>query len=239
MKRNRKWSTFFAGALCAVLVMQLASPAVAAGVSKMISIATGINIFVDDKTFTPTDVNGKVVEPFIYNGTTYLPVRAISNALGANIVWDGSSYSVFIGNHAATGKQAMALEKLDYFTSDNLSSISNKQVSDNLGNAHSSMAVALDYDTKPCSISYELNGKYSRLDGTYFLPNGLKDSKSNYTMTIYGDGNQLWTGTMSGGTKPVPVDINLTGVLQMKIEFSTDDMWGTRIYYFGDTMLYT
>jgi hypothetical protein len=45
----------------------------------------------------PKDANGKVVEPFISDGTTYLPVRAVCQALGKDIIWDGDTNSVYIG----------------------------------------------------------------------------------------------------------------------------------------------
>ena len=61
-----------------------------------IDIKIGVNIYVDDRTFTPTDVNGNPVLPFIYNGTTYLPARAIANVFGANVKWDGKTQSVYI-----------------------------------------------------------------------------------------------------------------------------------------------
>jgi hypothetical protein len=47
-----------------------------------------IKIFIDGKELTPTDANGKVVEPFIYNGTTFVPLRAISEAFGAEVEWE-------------------------------------------------------------------------------------------------------------------------------------------------------
>ena len=31
------------------------------------------------------------------NGTTYLPVRAVANALGKEVYWDGPNYTVYIG----------------------------------------------------------------------------------------------------------------------------------------------
>ncbi len=43
-------------------------------------ITDGINIVVDGKKLNPTDVNGNAVQPMIYNGTTYLPVRAVADA---------------------------------------------------------------------------------------------------------------------------------------------------------------
>jgi hypothetical protein len=44
-------------------------------------VQCGLKFFVDGKLIKPTDRDGKVVEPFIYDGTIYLPLRALSNAL--------------------------------------------------------------------------------------------------------------------------------------------------------------
>lgn len=61
-------------------------------------IANGIKIVVDGQKLNPTDANGNTVEPLIYNGTTYLPVRAVANALGKPVYWDGPNYTVYLGN---------------------------------------------------------------------------------------------------------------------------------------------
>ncbi|MBQ8248542.1 MAG: hypothetical protein IJY93_01490 [Clostridia bacterium] len=53
-----------------------------------------IQITLDGKNVHPTDANGKYVEPFIIDGTTYLPVRAVSNALGLGVDWDGNTNTV-------------------------------------------------------------------------------------------------------------------------------------------------
>lgn len=66
-------------------------------VEENISVYKGVNIYVDDHSYIPKDVNGNEVAPFIYNGTTYLPARAIANVYGADIKWDNDSKSVFIG----------------------------------------------------------------------------------------------------------------------------------------------
>lgn len=42
------------------------------------------------------DVNGDTVYPIIYNGSTYLPVRAISKLMGAPIEWDGTLRAISI-----------------------------------------------------------------------------------------------------------------------------------------------
>lgn len=43
------------------------------------------------------DANGQTVYPLIYNGTTYLPVRAVSALMKEPVEWDGSSKTVYMG----------------------------------------------------------------------------------------------------------------------------------------------
>lgn len=57
----------------------------------------GIRLVVDGKEVTPKDPNGNVVEPFASNGTTYLPVRAVSEALGKEVTWDGDTATIYVG----------------------------------------------------------------------------------------------------------------------------------------------
>ena len=40
------------------------------------------------------DANGNPVEPFIIDGTTYLPIRAVSGALGLDVGWDSATSTV-------------------------------------------------------------------------------------------------------------------------------------------------
>lgn len=60
-----------------------------------------IKIFIDGNRINPTDADGNYVEPFIIDGTTYLPVRAIGNAFGKEVSWDGSTFTVYIGKKPA------------------------------------------------------------------------------------------------------------------------------------------
>ena len=59
-------------------------------------------IEIDGEEFIAKDVNGNVVEPFIYNGTTYLPVRAIATAFDKDVAWDESTYTVKLNSKSAT-----------------------------------------------------------------------------------------------------------------------------------------
>ena len=61
----------------------------------------GISIYVDGAELIPQDVNGKSTEPFIINGTTYLPVRALAGALGLEVEWDGETNTITLTSGAA------------------------------------------------------------------------------------------------------------------------------------------
>jgi len=53
-----------------------------------------IKITMNGEEIKPTDANGNYVEPFIIDGTTYLPVRGVANALDLEVNWDASTNTV-------------------------------------------------------------------------------------------------------------------------------------------------
>ncbi len=61
-----------------------------------------IKIYVDSKLFKPVDVNGNSVEPFIVNNSTYLPLRAVSEAVGCEIGWDDKTNTITVKTGAIT-----------------------------------------------------------------------------------------------------------------------------------------
>lgn len=62
-----------------------------------------IKLVVNGQTVTPTDSKGNVVEPFTIDGTTYLPVRAVGNALGLQVGWDGATQTVTLNAQTPDG----------------------------------------------------------------------------------------------------------------------------------------
>lgn len=61
-----------------------------------------IKIQIDGQQITPKDPNGKTVEPFIINGTTYLPVRAVADAVGYGVSWDSKTNTVKLSSSGST-----------------------------------------------------------------------------------------------------------------------------------------
>ena len=65
-------------------------------------LSPDFNIIVDgsEKTFYSAD--GSEAHPIVYNGTTYLPLRAIGELMGKNVNWDQSSLTVSISGTRST-----------------------------------------------------------------------------------------------------------------------------------------
>lgn len=60
-------------------------------------------IQVDQVTRTFRDANGNVVYPLLYNGSTYLPVRAIGELMGKTVGWDAANQTVILeGNQGGS-----------------------------------------------------------------------------------------------------------------------------------------
>ena len=95
---KEKLKGFIVGAIVSAVVVGSLGVVFAEEVSKTIDVAyQNIKIFVDGAEYVAKDANGEIVEPFIYNGTTYLPVRGIANAFGKDVVWDGINASIYLG----------------------------------------------------------------------------------------------------------------------------------------------
>lgn len=61
-----------------------------------LNVSKGVNIYFNGVSCKVTDALGNDVYPFIYNGTTYLPIRAISEMFGFNVRWDGYNNRAYL-----------------------------------------------------------------------------------------------------------------------------------------------
>ncbi|MCL2740303.1 MAG: copper amine oxidase N-terminal domain-containing protein [Oscillospiraceae bacterium] len=67
-----------------------------------------IEILIEGERKIPKDVTGKVVEPFIIDGTTYVPIRAISQFFGKQVDWDGAGKRVLINQPVGSFEEVIA-----------------------------------------------------------------------------------------------------------------------------------
>lgn len=71
------------------------------------SLNHNLNIEISGKAYKPTGPNGESLSPIVYQGTTYLPVRSISEALNTDVNYDSSNNKILITpKSGATSKPA-------------------------------------------------------------------------------------------------------------------------------------
>ena len=105
MKSKKLWGRIRAlGLSLALMIGILAIPAGAAKASDVTAeLRPNVTILVDGQERTFYNVQGQEVHPIFYNGTHYLPVRAIGELMGKNVNWDQSTLTVTLAGVRTTG----------------------------------------------------------------------------------------------------------------------------------------
>ncbi|MBP5719354.1 MAG: hypothetical protein J6X53_10355 [Abditibacteriota bacterium] len=92
-----QWRGFAVGAVVTLLVCVLCGTAFAQTGKVMQELEyRNIKVTLDGKTLDLRNAIGDPVEPFMFGGTNYLPVRALAEALGLNVSWDGATATVVL-----------------------------------------------------------------------------------------------------------------------------------------------
>lgn len=86
-----------AAALLSLSLLLTAVPAgIAAGDAPVPEGVTPVAILIDGQPFSGKNERGETVRPFAYDGTTYVPIRALGNALGYGVNWDSAKACVVV-----------------------------------------------------------------------------------------------------------------------------------------------
>lgn len=216
MKKMHRARDFLAGVFVAALVVSLSVPAMAALSSKTIQVSTGVDIYVDGVKMIPTDANGNPVETFVYNGTTYVPLRAVSQSLGKAVEWDGINQRVYIGE--VPGQKQYLLDVCPPYQTKNYEQPTTITMA---GVKYVKGFYLLNRTTFDGYAFYNLNGQYNsfsfdigHIDGT--------DMQAG-TIRIYLDGDLAFELDLDPEMMPQHCTVPLRGALQMKIE---QERWG-------------
>lgn len=179
-----------------------------------------IKIYVDGVKIDPKDANGDSVEPFIYNGTTYLPVRAVGEAFGKNVSWDGKTSSVYIGKKPGE-EQNLFVVCPPYDGYCNYLNMSSEGKFITMGGKKYSDAMQLGNSGwgSPYTSFFNLDGEYKSLSFDIGRLDG--QPKSNATLNIYLDGELHDSYELSAEDLPRNINIDLNHALQLKIELIT------------------
>lgn len=179
-----------------------------------------IKLVIDGVEITPKDADGLTVEPFIYNGTTYLPVRAVGNAIGKQVTWDGQTKTVYLGE--APGQNNYLVDVCPaYSTSGGVTtyrSAEGKSFS-MAGQKYSNGFTMRDF-MEDQYILCNLNGKYDSMTLTVGHKDGSRDDADGNQLTFVVDGQAVMNLTINGMDMPKEVTVPLNYGLQLKILYN-------------------
>ncbi|MDD6483882.1 MAG: stalk domain-containing protein [Clostridiales bacterium] len=194
---RRIFCGFIAGAVVAAIV-----PVIAKTVEEQITVYyKDIKINIDGE---PLDTTG--AEPFIYDGTTYLPVRKISEAVGKNVQWDGTTNTVSLGS--APGTTNNLFDIMQPHASNYCKIYSGNDKYNFLGAERKNCA---KFDDVSPYLTFNFDGKYKELT--------FETGMNNYggVLEIYADDVLVQEVQTPGNQPPKKVTVPLDGVLQLTI----------------------
>ena len=163
---------------------------------------------------------GKVVptqeEPFIKvdTGVTMVPIRAVAQALGEPVHWDGSGSTVFIGTvpteKAAASEKHKFLEELTVLRNvGDFVSITSREVRI-AGEQFEHAVVCSISDGKTAEFVVDTWNKYSRVEGRFGVEDATRDSGRGIILTVLDGEEVLYTSNdirPATGAAPFSVDI--------------------------------
>ncbi len=220
-----------------ILVICFAMGASASGLLQTIEayLNYGITIKLDGQEQVMYDAVGTRVYPISYQGTTYVPIRAVSNMLGIDVNWDGTTDTVLLGK---TGEYKDFIESfLPYYIGGNHYKYADGQKYQ-FGNIEYNHFVKVSGYPEgktshgSCSVKYELGGKYTEIVIDIYL-----DDAKEMPLKIIGDnGKVLGQLNLSGNSLTREIKIPVYGVNQITIQ-SASDLFHYYTFYILDAKI--
>lgn len=210
------------------LLMALLIPVYAAGGIRNITIYPAPDIYVNDVKIIPTDENGNPVEVFCYNGTTYLPIRGIAEALDIPVYYDAAENAAYVGKHEGATQYLLDVcppyETHNYAAPEYFTMAGKKYRN----------GFSLSFSTWGDGYAYiNTNGLYDSL--SFILGHIDGEGTSPGSISIYLDGDFAYEFEVSADMYPKEIDIPLTGVLQVKIYMKDlEGSYAHNYYGFGE-----
>lgn len=222
MKRFKFAKGFVLGITTCLILSSTLVFANASSVGKQLTaFYDGIKIVINGETVQPKDANGNIVEPFIVDGTTYLPVRAISEALGKEVSWDGKTSTVYIGANAQINQPTIWLNKIEPLSGYSMDSNAGS-IKDNAGKSYDNHISQLAAE----GAVYAVNCQYSTLTGKLIILNSDKDTQISYRLKVYADDKLVYTSapmTRGSSVQEFKVDINNSAKIKLIWEYNVKD----------------
>lgn len=176
----------------------------------------GITIKLDGVQKTLYDASGNPTSPITYQGTTYIPLRSISNLIGLDVQWDGANNTVLLGDPNAPSD---FIEILQPYHSEGAVhwAVKDRQ---NITIAEKTYNHFIRFER---SFLYNENSLYYDLAGNYDKLTFKAYSDYDDVIYFYGDNDTLLAAVnVVGKAVPQTVTIDLNGTQQLVISANLD-----------------
>lgn len=253
MKKNNLIVMIF---LIGALFLNPISYKLYANAAKSIEVLMGVNIVIKGEKLIPKDANGKNVPVFIHNGTTYLPVRAISEFFNKKIDWEASTNTVHIGNNPLPGKKTVYIGKgIDPVNvKDNRGSYEYEYKDDKRGfstyrkdtfgindyNHYNYLrlrsGIGLDrFEPSYVKLEFPTEKKYSNFRAKIADYHEKKGRDNRTELKIFADDKLVYKKIITPSFKGEDIDVDIKGAIRVGIEYST--IMGDRAYVVDEIIL--
>ena len=207
----RDVKVFTSGVLITVVTLTAIMAFAAPGVMR--EVFYGINVV----------VNGRTVEfeadsqPFITEGRTFLPVRAISEALGYPVNWDGYTQTVFIG---VTPGETRLMTDIPPTNRQSMATGANARAVIN-GHEYFDAIISTNFGFVTSHQTHNLGGQFRELTGLFGIIDGETMGPQSVTLSFIAEGERtLAEFEMIPGALPTAISVDVTGVHLLTIEIS-------------------
>lgn len=185
-------------------------------IKKQIEVAyNNISIIIDGKEFYSSQ------QPFIHQGRTYVPLRAVGEALGKQVVWDEINNRVLINDVGAPAVVAQPKYIEELVVLRNVGPFYQEKGNWVIANrpfAHG-VAVDLNQGDRQAEVVVDLQQKYNTISGYIGVEDDTQNSSGKFLLSIYGDGREIISQTeFAPGQYPSYLSENVAGVKVLTIK---------------------
>jgi len=167
--------------------------------------------------------------PFVMDGRTFLPLRTLAELLGLPVDFDPVGNNAIVGTRTAPAGGGTSLNVaapffdvggVRQFPGDWWTDVT-KLPSVEMGGAQYTDVVSYQSHVSrnqryPVFSLHNLNARYRMFTGHFGRVDG--SPMNNATIRIYGDGNLLFSHVFTATDMPIPINIFVEGVRQLRVE---------------------
>ncbi|WP_181186153.1 stalk domain-containing protein [Alkalicoccus urumqiensis] len=210
-----------------------------AATSKMIEVYYNVNdIKINGESAMPSNPDNN---PFIYNGTTYVPLRFVSQELGETVKWDGATKTITIGGPSegagtvGNGVQYLTYQQ-DHFQGQGKLGVDGRVIHSDWFSLAGSITshegksygtyLALGFNsTASKNVYYELaaNNQYRTMTAELAIVDETKNRSGTGQVNIYADGRRVASETIQPGMRMKNLSVNVNDADVIKVEYVSMD----------------